>query len=506
MDEKLFVSFVLDRENGLEIALPAGNVFEATGVNNQIRPLPSSQGFVEGLMQLRDDVIPIVNLKRRLGIAPAEYDNEAKIAVVKVLEQRCGLLFDDIRDVFRISPAAISPVNTALQSDDRIISDLIKLDGANRVLELLDLDYLFLGDDSGVVAEGAVAGADEEIGQKSYSRFLVFGCAGQEYGVSVDFTQEISFFREIDEMYRNGIVEGALQIRGHTIPVIDAGALLVGSRSETAADEERRIIILTADDISFGLIVDEVREIINIADDIILPMPANGKVGAAGVYNHPGGGNVMLLDIDGLVSSQTTQLKSIARIKKDVAEDETVADNISHNIITENCYLIVSIGKKFALELSDVQEIIEYEGILSLPAATGFHRGVINLRGLVVPVVNLREFYGYPEIPLDPALKKLIICRGKSRTVALEVDSIVTIFKREQFYTTPSIKRQFSARKDTLDRLIEYIDSDDGLQEHVLVINVYNLIQNHLYIPLEEDEDSNSSGSNNNNKNNEEVK
>ena len=495
MNEKLFVSFVLDRENGLEIALPAGNVFEATGMNNKIRPLPSSQGFVEGVMQLRDDVIPIVNLKRRLGIVPADYDSDAKVAVVNVLEQRCGLLFDDIRDVFRISSSAIFPINSSLQGDDRIISDLIKLEGASRILELLDLNYLFAGDKSAGIEECAVCKVDEEVVQKSYSRYLVFASAGQEYGVPVHYTQEISFLKEVDEMYQSGTVEGALQIRGHTIPVVDAGALLTGVRCEDVLNEERRIIILSVDDISFGLIVDQILEIVSIADETILPMPANDNVGAAGVYHHPGGNNVMLLDIDGLVGSQTTQLKSIGRIRKDVDEDEIVARKISHNIITENCYLIFAISKNFALELRDVQEIIECAGVLSLPAATGFHRGVINLRGQVVPVVNLRQFYGYPETSGNQSLNKLIICRGKSRTVALEVDAIVTIFKQEQFYTTPSIKRQLSARKDTLDRLIEYADSE-GLQEHVLVLNVHNLIQNHLHCPLNEDEDNGDADSN----------
>ena len=63
--------------------------------------------------------------------------------------------------------------------------------------------------------------------------------------------------------------------------------------------------------------------------------------------------------------------------------------------------------------------------------------------------------------------------------VALQVDTIVTIYKQEEFHPTPSLNPQLQPKKDTLDRLIEFV-GEQGITEHVLVINTHNLINNHL--------------------------
>ena len=119
--------------------------------------------------------------------------------------------------------------------------------------------------------------------------------------------------------------------------------------------------------------------------------------------------------------------------------------------------------------------------MLGLPGASTFKSGVINLRGLVVPVINLREFYGYPPGQKNTGERKLIICRSEATTVALEVDGIVTIYKQEQYQHTSSVKKDLNKRRDTLDRLIVY-EHEERRSEHVLVVNIHNLIRNHLEV------------------------
>ena len=133
-----------------------------------------------------------------------------------------------------------------------------------------------------------------------------------------------------------------------------------------------------------------------------------------------------------------------------------------------------------AIELKDVREIIENSDTMTVPGVRGYSTGVINLRGEVVPVVNLRSFFGYECLDGTNG-SRLIICSAHDQTVALEVDQIVTIYKQEQYHNTPSLNKQLQEKKDTVDRLIEYINSDD-IKEHVLVVNAHNLIRNHLHM------------------------
>lgn len=482
---------MLDQRAGLEIALKAESVTEATSINGAIQMLPASVDFLEGIMHLRDEAIPIINLKKRLGLMENSYGAGAKVAVVTLFNTRYGLLFDDIKEVFRVESANIRPVSRALQSEDRIISSLISLEKGKRTVEVLELENLFHGDPpeglKGDVSDGVPACDTEPV---TCSRYVVFTCAGQEYGIPVQYSQEITFYSDINEMFRSGCVEGALQLRGNTIPVINSQYLLSGREDpEHDVGELCRILVLSSEECTLGMIVEEVKEIVTVADNEILPMPLGRNGGVFGIYARKGGGNIMLLDMSSLVCDQMDKIKSLARInaKNEEAKEERLSQVHAHHLITENCYLIFAIEKNFAIEIKDVQEIIEGDGMMGIPGISGFNSQIINLRGQIVPVVNLRSFYNYPPKNGDLEKSKLIICKGRSRTVALEVDRIATIYKQEQFHSTPSLNLQLAGRKDTLDRLIDFIGTD-GISEHVLVVNIDNLVRNHLELNADDNE------------------
>jgi len=487
--EQLFASFVLDREQDLEIALKAEQVAEATAIQGPIRKLPGSIDFLEGIMHLRNDVIPVINLKKRLGLARHDYDPAAKVAVVSLHNQRFGLLFDDIREVFRATTAAIAPISKALKTSDRVIASLIKLDEGRRAVELLDLKHLFDEDLADLDQPATELRQQAPSGPLiTYQRCVVFCCAGQQYGVPVECAQEITFCADIDTMFQTGVIEGALGLRGKTVPILNSHSLLTDETTPPGtAEEDTRILILSSDDCAIGIIVDEIRDIITIASDQILPFPSGRDENVTGLFTRPSGENIILLDIHRLVCDQIDSIKAMAKIGNGAntgAGAETEASetrqHTSHHLITENCYLVFAIGKHYAIELKDVREIIENHGSMRIPGASGYSTGVINLRGEVVPVVNLRSFYHYPQRTGNDT-DKLIICSGHGTTVALEVDQIVTIYKQEQYHSTPSLNPQLSDRRDTLDRLIEYL-TPDGLKEHVLVVNTHNLIRNHLQV------------------------
>jgi len=487
--EQLFASFVLDREQDLEIALKAEQVAEATAIQGPIRKLPGSIDCLEGIMQLRNDVIPVINLKKRLGLGRNDYDPAAKVAVVSLHNQRFGLLFDDIREVFRATPSAIAPISKALQTSDRVIASLIKLDEGRRAVELLDLKYLFDEDLAGLDQSMPESRQQAQSGPSvTYQRCVVFCCAGQQYGVPVECAQEITFCADVDTMFQTGIIEGALELRGKTVPILNSRSLLTDETTHPeSAREDTRILILSSDDCSIGIIVDEIRDILTIASDQVLPFPSGRDENVSGLFTRPSGENIILLDIHQLIGDQIDSIKSMAKIgnttNNEAGAEAGVSEarqRASHHLITENCYLVFAIGKHYAIELKDVREIIENHGSMRVPGASGYSTGVINLRGEVVPVVNLRSFYHYPQRTGNET-DKLIICSGHGTTVALEVDQIVTIYKQEQYHSTPSLNPQLSDRKDTLDRLIEYL-TPDGLKEHVLVVNTHNLIRNHLQV------------------------
>lgn len=470
--ERLFASFLLDRNSGQGIALDALDVIEAIKVR-PIQPVPDSSTFLEGFMRLRNDVLPVINLKKRFGFAKTEYDDDANVAVVSLNGYRMALLFDDILEVLRITDDQIIPIPKVLLSDDRLVSGLIARQGNN--LEVMELKQLFKDRDFLEELNNTQADNHSETRAREYLRFIIFSSDGQKYGVPVNHARELTYCTGIDQTFASGCIEGALRLRGRTMPVVNSRELLDKTPCKGEPKESCRILVMEADGLYFGMIMDEVHQIMTMDTADILPMPFAARQSVTGLYETGKDGNIMLLDINHLIAEHANALQSMSRMEN--ADDRERDKNCVHHLITENGYLIFTVNHLYAIQLKDVQEIIPRNAVMNIPASKSHDSELINLRGLVVPVVNLRKFYGY-ETCGKPG-EQLIICRTESATVALEVDKIKTIFKQEQYFETPALKPQLQPRKDTLDRLID-LSEGQGRQQHVLVVNVHNMVANHL--------------------------
>jgi purine-binding chemotaxis protein CheW len=78
-------------------------------------------------------------------------------------------------------------------------------------------------------------------------------------------------------------------------------------------------------------------------------------------------------------------------------------------------------GQRFGLPVADVQELLRAVTIVPLPKAPAVVEGVINLRGRIVPVLDVRQRFRLPPRALDPG-DHLIVARTGERLVALRVD------------------------------------------------------------------------------------
>jgi purine-binding chemotaxis protein CheW len=83
-------------------------------------------------------------------------------------------------------------------------------------------------------------------------------------------------------------------------------------------------------------------------------------------------------------------------------------------------------GVRYGLPVGDVRAIVRAVLPVPLPGAPGVIEGVINLRGRVVPVLDLRQRFRLPARPIEPT-DHLIIARAAGRLVALRVDRVVDL-------------------------------------------------------------------------------
>lgn len=70
--------------------------------------VPDAPEYVEGIVHLRGQVVPVMNMRRRFGLAPKEYDDAARLVVLRVEGRVVALAVDSAREFVRLDPEAIS--------------------------------------------------------------------------------------------------------------------------------------------------------------------------------------------------------------------------------------------------------------------------------------------------------------------------------------------------------------------------------------------------------------
>lgn len=107
----------------------------------EITKVPKAPDFVEGVINLRGKVIPIVDLRRRFGLQYRDHDKNTRIIVIEITNMIVGFVVDSVSEVLRIPASTVEPpppVVSGLESE--YIKGVGKL--ADRLLIMLDLNRL----------------------------------------------------------------------------------------------------------------------------------------------------------------------------------------------------------------------------------------------------------------------------------------------------------------------------------------------------------------------------
>jgi len=137
---------------GEEFALDILRVLEIIRLQELTR-VPSSPECMDGVMNLRGKIIPVITLRSRFGLDRVAPDEQTRIVVVETKGTVLGVIVDSVSEVLRIPADSVEPPPRLGKVDREYVSGVGKLD--DRLLILLDVDRLM--DDAGEMA--GVAGA-----------------------------------------------------------------------------------------------------------------------------------------------------------------------------------------------------------------------------------------------------------------------------------------------------------------------------------------------------------
>ena len=125
---------------GEEYGVPISQVQEIVRVGG-ITMVPNSPPYMEGVINLRGRVLPVLNLRKRLGLSAKEISGASRIVVTEIGNKVIGLLVDAVSHVIKIPPESVEPApEEVLEIDTDYITGVGKL--KDMMIILLDLEKL----------------------------------------------------------------------------------------------------------------------------------------------------------------------------------------------------------------------------------------------------------------------------------------------------------------------------------------------------------------------------
>ncbi len=119
------------------------NIQNVQGINRmgEITKLPDSLPFVEGIINLRGAIIPLINLRKRLGLPSVEFDKATRFVVIEIQKNLFGFIVDRVNRVLQIPKDLIEPTpKGSLSIDAKYVVGIAKL--KDSLIILLDLEKI----------------------------------------------------------------------------------------------------------------------------------------------------------------------------------------------------------------------------------------------------------------------------------------------------------------------------------------------------------------------------
>jgi purine-binding chemotaxis protein CheW len=124
----------------------------------EITSVPRAPEFVRGVINLRGRILPVLDLRRRLGLGEVEVERASRIVVVRLKERLLGLLVDGASQVLKVPLSRIEAApEEVVQKGGDYIRGVAKLD--DRLIILVDLERLLAGELAAAGASAAATGA-----------------------------------------------------------------------------------------------------------------------------------------------------------------------------------------------------------------------------------------------------------------------------------------------------------------------------------------------------------
>lgn len=558
--ERELVTFFLGEE---EFGLDIMDVQEIVRLP-EMTEIPRAPGYVEGISNLRGNVLPVINTRHRFSMQHAEPTDQTRVVVVDLNGRNVGLVVDAVSEVMRIEAQQIEPPPSIVEQgavDTRFLTGVVKLDKGQRLVMSLNLNKVCdIDAEPGRgrqvdMASRAQSQTDPRTKVVDEEQLVSFVLSGEEYALNIQAVREIirppslvrtpnapdyvmgvislrrkllplvdlrrlfglpplaeeiaelietlqlqaqeqeewltileelveaeeqpldlpefklegwcrrfqtdmellnliiqkiaqnstELRREAEHLRKLPPAERAGRLRSELLPVANrVSDLFREAVAVLEKNDETRIVVTEANGLSVGLMVDRVREVMRIPNDLIDPPPRlTAQVGPQaerGVAKLDKGQRlVMILDNNSLFD--TAELEQLTQEPGEAdepaaekAEEKLALPKEGNQDLDEEQLVTFRLGREeFGIRIMQIQEINRLGELTKVPRAPFYVDGVTNLRGVVVPVINLRSRFQMEAQEVNDRTRIVIVdMEGKKTALVVDqVSEVIRMLKRD---------------------------------------------------------------------------
>ena len=433
------------RVGDLRLALAAGDVAQVVR-SPRVTRVPHAPACLSGVANLRGAVVPVVSLASLLG----QETSAATTGRIILLDRSppLGLAVDEV--------TALAAVEGVTGGKAQLFVDEA---GSRR---LIDLDAL-LARAFGVrrqraALEAKPAGAADVTATEAVREvgLLGFELAGQDYALPLEHVREVMALPPgiVAMPGQDDALLGVVAYRGGFLPLASLTVLL----GLPSAGNGARVVVATIGAAVVGLVVDRLKSVIRAPENAIGAIPAvlnrGGGEAQIDAILRAGGGTrlISILSPVHLFRDDTT-----AHILADGYHREAEAVTESDGADTER-FVIFTLGDEtYGLPIAAVDEVVRLPDPLTrMPRAPAFVEGVMNFRGQVIPLIDLRRRFDVADAP-TLGRRRVLVTRIGELLAGFIVDAVSQIadLSKERMNATPDLPGEGGR---VFDRVVDLAD------------------------------------------------
>jgi purine-binding chemotaxis protein CheW len=425
---------VLFEAAGERLSLSAADVLEI------VRPpamtlVPNSPPNLLGVANLRGRTVPIISVRGLLGREAASPSRTARVVVVKGATP-LGLAVDAVLAVAKDSDCKRLSLGELLESNFQI----------QRRTKA-----------QAPVAEHGQSPAAAEPARNALV-FLVFELANQDYALPLEAVSSVALVPgTVASLPRtDAAMIGMAEVEGSLVPIVSARALLGFDEPDQARHSGRLLVTRLAGN-PVALLVDGMKDIIRVAADALDAVPAvltraKGEAQIEAICRLDDGRRLISI----LSPERIFDPETVSRVSAQAAQGRAQMPTIETSTEATEQFVVFRLDEEaYGLPIGSIDEVVRCPDALTrVPRAPAFIKGLMNLRGKAVPVIDQRQRFSLSgNVPHDRARIILMTIDGLQAGFLVDSATEVINIPVSEISAAPDLSYS-DANRGVIDRIV----------------------------------------------------